>query len=225
MSLYQTTGRFSSLPIEVRHQFLMWVNTKLLEIASSSVDLEQTANTLMRLSSGKEIEDFLLSRCGRRPEVFWFAQEFNDARAKLFSTKSFTFQRPAELKRTSIKKQKHQPPPQVAVECGCNCTLPGHSLIGNCIKCGRIACSAEGNRCFTCNSYIAGDIRHSLSTPTTLEEVKEEVSARDFLSKLLEFQEKSEERTSIVDQQSDGAFKRNKFEYEEDIILDFDTWI
>ncbi|KAL0246491.1 hypothetical protein GEMRC1_007703 [Eukaryota sp. GEM-RC1] len=228
MSLYELSGRFQKqdIPEKAKHQFVMWLTSKIETLASSSVDVPATVNRLLTLSNPKQIESFLLSRLGRRPEVFYFAQEFLTQQSQLYSSKSFVFEPNVQNQRKQSKQKTHTLTTRESLkgrECGCNCTIEDHLLIGNCTNCGRIACSAEGNTCFTCGKYIAGDIQSSLSTPAStkldLKETQAEISAQQYLTKLLEFQKTSEERTAVIDDQGDGAVRNP--EVDKEVFLEF----
>ncbi|KAL0213042.1 hypothetical protein RCL1_006668 [Eukaryota sp. TZLM3-RCL] len=231
MSTYRFSNRFEKAPFsdKVRHSFVLWLHSQIQKFASASVDIGQTINTLLRLSEEQDVKNFLLSRLGRQPEVFYFSQEYLTKLNDLYTTNHFEYTPPTSI--TTKEKRGKQKSRDLAsqdrteratYDCGCNCTLRDHLLIGNCTKCGRIACSAEGNTCFTCGNFIPGDVVASLSIPKDAPVLSQpDKDAKEYLSRLLHYQETFQKQTTVVDDAADEAFLFKKNNHEPQIYLDF----
>ncbi|XP_051174753.1 activating signal cointegrator 1 [Leptopilina boulardi] len=97
----------------------------------------------------------------------------------------------------------------------CDCEGKQHSLINNCLNCGRIVCNQEGaGPCFFCGELVcspeqqqilAGNSRHADNLYNQLMDKKpkgyeESVKQRN---RLLEFDRNSAQRTKVIDDESD----------------------
>ncbi|XP_046753598.1 activating signal cointegrator 1 [Diprion similis] len=98
----------------------------------------------------------------------------------------------------------------------CNCEAKKHSLINNCISCGRIVCSQEGaGPCFCCgdlvcspeqqallssNSRQADNLYNKLMDQKPPKDVEESLKHRN---KLLEYDRNSARRTEVIDDECD----------------------
>ncbi|KAK4885422.1 hypothetical protein RN001_001693 [Aquatica leii] len=110
-----------------------------------------------------------------------------------------------DFKRTS--KEGRQP---------CNCEARTHSLINNCLKCGRIVCEQEGSGpCFFCdtlvctneelhilatNSKLSDKLHNHLFEQKTSKEWKKAIETRD---RLIKADKSSEDKRKIYDDQSE----------------------
>lgn len=97
----------------------------------------------------------------------------------------------------------------------CDCEAKQHSLINNCLNCGRIVCNQEGaGPCFFCGELVcspeqqqilAGNSRHADTLYNQLMDKKpkgyeESVKQRN---RLLEFDRNSSQRTKVIDDEND----------------------
>ncbi|XP_014239981.1 activating signal cointegrator 1 [Cimex lectularius] len=83
----------------------------------------------------------------------------------------------------------------------CNCQASKHSLINNCLKCGRIVCEQEGpGPCMFCSKMVYR--RGENSNNNTLSDKSLE-GALELRDRLLEYDKSSEQRTKVIDDESD----------------------
>lgn len=98
----------------------------------------------------------------------------------------------------------------------CNCEAKKHSLINNCVSCGRIVCSQEGpGPCFFCGELVCSPDQQALISSNTRQadqlynklmdqkppkDVEESVKHRN---KLLEYDRNSARRTEVIDDECD----------------------
>jgi hypothetical protein len=103
----------------------------------------------------------------------------------------------------------------------CECQASKHPLINNCLKCGRIVCEQEGSGpCLFCGNLVCSEeelkvirsqskkgekLKKSLMDQNRPKGWEEAISQRD---KLLQYDQESERRTTVIDDESD-YFKAN----------------
>ncbi|CRK87434.1 CLUMA_CG001235, isoform A [Clunio marinus] len=103
----------------------------------------------------------------------------------------------------------------------CECQAGKHKLVNNCLKCGRIVCEQEGSgACFFCGNLVCSEEelkvinsqskKGEILKKTLLEQkrpkgLEEAIAQRD---RLLEYDRQSEQRTTVIDDESD-YFKSN----------------
>ncbi|KAF5304904.1 hypothetical protein FQR65_LT00788 [Abscondita terminalis] len=98
----------------------------------------------------------------------------------------------------------------------CNCEARTHTLINNCLKCGRIVCAQEGSGpCFFCNNLVCTNEEfHILETNSKLSDKlhnhlfeqktsKEWKKAIETRNRLLKADRSSEDKRKIYDEQSE----------------------
>lgn len=97
----------------------------------------------------------------------------------------------------------------------CNCQATKHKLVANCLECGRIVCEQEGfGPCFFCGNFVLsaeqkknpslifkeGDTVSKTFTTLDKSELESAIKQRN---KLLEYDQTSEKRTKVIDDESD----------------------
>lgn len=99
------------------------------------------------------------------------------------------------------------------LECGCNCSK--HSLLTNCLRCGRIVCAQEGvGDCFTCGTFVCTPeqaevlgrgSRKSAQLKKQLEKEAADglVKAQERKDRLLEYQRTGARRMAVIDDAGD----------------------
>ncbi|XP_057322102.1 activating signal cointegrator 1 isoform X1 [Microplitis mediator] len=101
----------------------------------------------------------------------------------------------------------------------CDCEAKSHSLINNCLNCGRIVCAQEGSGpCFYCNELVCTPDQQSILAMQTKQsdhlynKLMDQKIAKDQMQqqaalqqrdKLVEFDRNSVKRTQVIDDQSD----------------------
>jgi hypothetical protein len=100
----------------------------------------------------------------------------------------------------------------------CDCQAQKHQLIANCLTCGRIVCEQEGSGpCLFCTSLVCTESEMKIINSQTRkgDQLKKSLLSTKGLSdalahrdKLLEYDRQSEQRTTVIDDESD-YFKSN----------------
>ncbi|BET01177.1 ASHypothetical protein domain [Nesidiocoris tenuis] len=82
----------------------------------------------------------------------------------------------------------------------CECQAIKHSLVNNCLSCGRIVCEQEGpGPCLFCDSVV-----QPRGVPQNLGKVESSLeSALELKERLLEYDKTSESRTKVIDDEND----------------------
>lgn len=82
----------------------------------------------------------------------------------------------------------------------CNCMAVEHDLVGNCLACGKIVCAVEGRgSCLFCGHTVLPKGMH----PDTLPDERNFIDAVSHKQKLLEYEQTSEQRLRLIDDQTD----------------------
>lgn len=129
-----------------------------------------------------------------------------------------------KIKKTNKSNQQSQKEIKERSICGCQARL--HSLVNNCLRCGRIVCEKEGaGNCFYCGYNVSsyGELQIPFNGQEKIDEKikiseKEKIgleSAQKNLLKLIEFEKNNAERTSVFDDQADYFDMSNKWISEE----------
>lgn len=103
----------------------------------------------------------------------------------------------------------------------CNCQASKHTLINNCIQCGRIVCEQEGSGpCLFCGNLVCTEDEHKLieSSSKKGDNLKKSLlqqqrpkgweEAVAMRNRLIDYDRTSEKRTTVIDDESD-YFKTN----------------
>ncbi|KAK7867037.1 hypothetical protein R5R35_005679 [Gryllus longicercus] len=97
----------------------------------------------------------------------------------------------------------------------CDCQATKHKLINNCLECGRIVCEQEGSGpCFFCGNVVCTPEEKKLISTSSKkgEELYKKLMSQDKFgldaalrqrNKLLEYDQTSEKRTKVIDDESD----------------------
>ncbi|KAH0547050.1 activating signal cointegrator 1 [Cotesia glomerata] len=99
----------------------------------------------------------------------------------------------------------------------CDCEAKNHSLVNNCLNCGRIVCAQEGpGPCFFCNELVCTPDQQAILAMQTKQsdnlynKLMEQKVSKDQMQaallqrdKLVEFDRNSVKRTQVIDDQSD----------------------
>lgn len=103
----------------------------------------------------------------------------------------------------------------------CNCQAAKHTLINNCVQCGRIVCEQEGSGpCLFCGNLVCTEDEHKLieSSSKKGDNLKKSLlqqqrpkgweEAVAMRNRLIDYDRTSEKRTTVIDDESD-YFKTN----------------
>ncbi|KAI9556441.1 hypothetical protein GHT06_016229 [Daphnia sinensis] len=221
--------------------------SRLLEFVVTQEEYQDIAQYLMSMENSRDVEDYLqsmldlskpehrkfvevlLNRLGHSIEKSSGKGQSKTGLAGQQGTKpqrevSNTQQPKKKVKQINLFSKEGQAKEIMTLpgQHKCECQASKHSLIRNCLECGRVICSQEGpGPCIFCTENMSSIEKETLSQTNKPAPQRTKQSGRGFLDgtaplpdkafttamahkeKLLEFDRTSEHRTRVIDDESD----------------------